>query len=179
MLFSRPEHYNPDKIWYLTEYHPYRICGQRNPDFDQNSAKILDLKQGHDSAISHFSSIIKNKFSFGVDFAVCMVPSSTAGKIGSGIQRVAQIIASASGRTDATSCLVRHTSIRKLAYGGNRDLQVHLQSIRTENLHLIAGKEVILLDDVTTTNNSLLACKQLLMDAGATFVQCVALAKST
>ena len=43
---------------------------------------------------------------------------------------------------------------------------------------VIAGQHVLLLDDVCTTGNSLGACRQLLLDAGAAEVYCLVLAKT-
>lgn len=45
-------------------------------------------------------------------------------------------------------------------------------------MHLIKGKNVLLLDDVRTTGNSLSACKQVLEEAGALTVQCLALGQT-
>jgi predicted amidophosphoribosyltransferase len=40
------------------------------------------------------------------------------------------------------------------------------------------GREVLLLDDVTTSGSSLEACKRLLLDAGAAAVKCAALGRT-
>jgi predicted amidophosphoribosyltransferase len=81
-------------------------------------------------------------------------------------------------RTDATACLIRHTTINKLATGGDRSIEVHLNSIKVQNPNLIKDKRILLIDDVTTTHNSLFACKQLLLEAGAAQVYCLALGQT-
>jgi predicted amidophosphoribosyltransferase len=81
-------------------------------------------------------------------------------------------------RVDGTGCLVRHKKIPKLATGGNRDQETHFSSIHVDKTDLIKGKSVTLLDDTTTTGNSILACKKMLIDAGARNVQCIALAET-
>ena len=74
--------------------------------------------------------------------------------------------------------LLRHTTIEKLSHGGDRDEQVHLDSIRVVGNFIPKGAKVLLIDDVTTTNNSMNACAELLYDAGAGLVVKVALAKT-
>ena len=74
--------------------------------------------------------------------------------------------------------LVRHSKIAKLTNGGDRNQEVHLQSIHLENSHLIEGKTVLILDDVTTTYNSLFACQKILLDHGAKKVNCLAIGET-
>jgi predicted amidophosphoribosyltransferase len=54
---------------------------------------------------------------------------------------------------------------------GERNITKHLNSIEVINQHLIKGQIVILLDDVCTSGNTLAACTQLLMEAGAAEVK--------
>ncbi len=81
--------------------------------------------------------------------------------------------------TNGGACLVRHKSIAKKATGGDRSIEVDLNSIRVEDADCIKGKRVLLLDDVTTSGNSLLACRRLLLQAGAADVKMVALGRTT
>lgn len=80
--------------------------------------------------------------------------------------------------TDATLCLRRVKSIPKLSVGGNRELSIHFESIEVKNAQLIQNKNVLLLDDVSRSGNSLRAGKELLLKAGASKVKCVALGKT-
>ena len=80
-------------------------------------------------------------------------------------------------RIDATSCLVRHTTIRRITFGGPSTRTLHRQTIRVENPHLVAGRSVLLLDDITKSGASLMACRELLLEAGATLVQPMALGR--
>ena len=175
-LFKDKSKYNPSSIICLTTYHPYRKG--RNPFFDKNSSLIIELKNEKEPAIRHFASLVLNSFPFGSDFALCIVPSSSKDKNTSGIKSVAKIICSKSGCTDATDCLVRVESIPKLAHGGKRDESVHLNTIKMFNATLIRGREVLLLDDVTTSNNYLNECAKILKDAGASMVQRIAIAQT-
>ena len=86
------------------------------------------------------------------------------------------------GPIDATTCLVRSKKIdvqHKLKKGEREKLKRHLDSIEVRNEGLIKSKVVLLLDDIVTTGASLMACKKLLLDAGASEVICLALGKAT
>ncbi len=170
---------NVDDILYLGNYHPYWInkeLGKKNPFFDKWSGYILDLKEQKESAISFFLKQLDSR----IDRSVCIavVPSHDPEKVTvSGIHQLAQRLV-AQGRFDATSCLRRSKKIPKLSYGGERSISVHLQSIVVVNTPLIKGKIVWLLDDISTSGNSLKACRYLLSQAGAKQVKSVALGKT-
>lgn len=80
-------------------------------------------------------------------------------------------------RIDATSCLVRHTTIRRITFGGPSTKALHRETIRVENPHLISGRRVLLLDDIAKSGASLMACREMLIEAGATLVQAMALGR--
>lgn len=176
-IFSITRLNDQNTITALRPYRPYRSYGVINPDFDGYSSMVLNLKNIHDSAIQYFYNRL-NPIIFGQDLVICYVPSSDPAKTNTGIRRLATRLAAQNGRTNATECLVRTKKIDKLATGGNRDIQVHLDSIKVDRAELIKNKTVLLLDDVTTSHNSLLAGKQLLLAAGAKNVYCLALAQT-
>lgn len=181
MIFTHAENNNPDTVLHLGKYFKYWIYvdGEktRNPNFDDFSSAILNLKNEEEYAITYFFNRLDGVL--GDTFVVCYVPSHDPEKTHSGIRTLAQRIANAKPNVvDGTACLVRTQKIPKLASGGNRSTAVHLNSLKVVNPELIRGKDVLLLDDVTTTHGSLLACKQLLMQAGAKTVQCVALGQT-
>lgn len=74
--------------------------------------------------------------------------------------------------------LKRTRSIPKLAYGGGRDKSIHYETIRTVSDIDITGNIVLLMDDVTTTGNSLYACRDILLDNGAEHVEMFALGRT-
>lgn len=164
----------------LGTYHPYWLdkwAREKNPAFDQRSARILDLKEAKEAAADFFFNELDPIL--GTGFALCVVPSHDPENQATGISMLARRLARASkGRTDAVECLRRVQKIEKLARGGDRDERVHMETIRVFRRRLIEGRQVLLLDDVTTTGNSLLACRQLLLESGATEVQPVALGKT-
>jgi predicted amidophosphoribosyltransferase len=167
------EHY--DELMYCGEYQPYRKHGEKNPNFNVYSGFLLDLKENQTGAVERFHTSLEKIVA--PDIPVAIVPSHDPAKTTSGLRALAQKLA-ASDRIDATSCLVRTKKIDKLAHGGDRSIEVHLASIVVANPKLIQGRDVLLLDDVTTSGNSLEACRQLLMKAGANRVQKLALGKT-
>lgn len=172
---------NNDKLnnmrWHLIKYYPYWLPdGTVNPEFRANGCgRILDLKQNQVSAINYFYQIIDGYLDKG--FPICVVPSSDKEKIRTGVRELAGKL-SANGRIDATNCLVRIYTIPKAATGGPRNKQVHLNSIKVVNTSLIKGKDVLLLDDITTSGSSLYACEELLLNAGANRVVKLALGQT-
>ena len=177
MIFKKEKLYKPNTRYYLTKYHPYRIMGEINPKFkESNSGLVLDLKEGKQQALDHFYKKMQNYF--GDCFTVCRVPSSDPDNIETGIATLARRLAAEHDRIDGTLCLVRTKKIQKLAHGGQRDENVHLESVQVVKKELIEGKDVLLLDDVMTTGNSLKACQKLLFEAGACKVQVFSIAKT-
>ncbi len=168
------EHF--DKLITCGTYHPYRRNGEKNPDFDVYSGLLLDLKENKTSAVERFTDYLEDKLD--VDFAIAVVPSHDPAKTTSGLKNVAHKLA-ANDRIDATNCLIRVKRIDKLAHGGNRSIEIHLDTIKVQNKDLIEGRDVLLLDDIKTSGNSLRACKQLLVEAGAARVQMLAFGKTS
>ena len=173
---------NYEDNFYMGYYHSYWKweCGEkvRNSKFDNFSSIILDFKKGYAPVIEEFRKSVAKEL--GSDFPVCVVPSHMASVDNSmsPTARLAKGLVKSNNLIDATNCILRVRSISKLSRGGNRDLAVHLNSVKVVNSSVIKGKTVLLLDDVMTTGNSLDACRQLLLRAGAKNVLCLALAKT-
>ena len=181
MIFKNNQD-NYEDNFYMGYYHSYWKweCGEkvRNSKFDNFSSIILDFKKGYAPVIEEFRKSVAKEL--GSDFPVCVVPSHMASVDNSmsPTARLAKGLVKSNNLIDATNCILRVRSISKLSRGGNRDLAVHLNSVKVVNSDVIKGKTVLLLDDVMTTGNSLGACRQLLLRAGAKNVLCLALAKT-
>ncbi|WP_227746359.1 ComF family protein [Burkholderia cenocepacia] len=180
----------------LVEYHNYWIDdgqGNRvvNPAFDGNCRMLLDLKRdterGHNAAVTYFSREVEAFLAAhgvpppNLQVLIAIVPSSKQGTWGAGLEKIASnLIRRNANFVDATRVLERATTIQKLAAGGNRNQAVHQASIRIGNGgSKIAQKTILLLDDITTTGNSLIACADLLCRAGAATVMPLALGRTT
>lgn len=108
--------------------------------------------------------------------ALAVVPPHRAFQAFWPLRTLAQNLAE-NGRIDATACLVRHTTIRRIIYGGPSTRALHTQTIQVEHRDLVAGRRVLLLDDIAKSGASLVACRELLLEAGAETVQAMALGR--
>lgn len=159
-------------------YHRYWLDRERtlkNDTFNAYSAKILELKKGKENAVHYFFDILDREIN--PDVTICVVPSSDAEKTESGMTKLGQKLA-ANGRMDKVFYLIRERTIKKLADGGVRSKVVHLSSIKVNEKMSIEGDYVLLIDDVTTTGNSLYACRDILLKNGAKKVEMLALGKA-
>lgn len=186
MIFINPELETSEDLVTLGTYYP---TGHEQFQNSSLSKAILNIKYRHGedpdskpwkqankmNALRAFQRKLDPMLAAGI--AIAVVPPHDPGSTRSGIQELAQGLA-ANGRVDACSCLVRHTAIQKLATGGPRSIEVHLGSIRVDNAELIKDREVLLLDDVSTSGSSLEACRRLLLEAGAAAVKCAVLGKT-
>ncbi|QQO16086.1 hypothetical protein JJB99_08010 [Bradyrhizobium diazoefficiens] len=174
------EEFGDDEISAFGHYHPYRqhmaLYGDRSI-YPTYSAKILDLKEKRHGGIVYFFNKVEPLIR--KEVALTTVPSHDPQKKINGIRELAQRICIDDPRIDATEVLVRKKPVEKLAHGGDRSRRNHLKSIAVESPQLIRGRRVLLLDDVVSTGNSLRACRDLLLSAGARSVYCAALGKTT
>lgn len=178
MVFVNEDWNDTGNIVVYSNYHKYWLDKERkirNPLFDVFSGKILDLKQGKESAIKYFYNLLDAEIC--KEVTVCVVPSSDAEKQISGISMLGERLAE-NGRVNKVYFLKREKSIDKLATGGNRDKWVHMESITTMEDVEVQGDIVLLMDDVTTTGNSLYACREILISRGAQKVEMFALGKA-
>lgn len=187
MIFLDPAIDRSHNLYTLGEYYPVT-----DPQFkeDEFSKRLLAIKYRHDGDPDPQPWKQRNKTRalrrlfqqidplLSKDFAIAVVPSHDPAAGISGIHQLAQALARQS-RIDATACLVRFRNIPKLATGGTRSVAQHMSSIRVEHPEIIQGREVLLLDDVTTSGNSLVACRLLLLKAGAARVKYMALGCTT
>lgn len=164
-------------------YHPiynyYDDFYEDNEWFNEFSANILNLKNQNSSAIDFF--LDKLKYLINDDeVTVTTVPSHFCNISSSGIRDLAQKwVKSKKDFIDGTLCLERFKSIDKLSSSfNNRSTDTHLNSIKVSHPELIKDKQVILMDDVLTSGNSVTACKKLLLEAGAKAVKIIVLGKT-
>jgi hypothetical protein len=168
-----------EQIAFLEKYMPWsrhKAMGGDGSNYDAFSGRVLDFKGGNAHAITTFESAIRPHLPD--NYVLCAVPShDPAKKVGS-LHTLCGKLAGQNGLVDGSSALERHTLIPKLATGGSRSVQVHLDSIRVAYPGLVNGRHVVIIDDVTTTGGSLIACKQLLLAAGAQYVACLAIGRT-
>jgi uncharacterized membrane protein YkvA (DUF1232 family) len=96
------------------------------------------------------------------EVAIAVVPPHDPFGDPPAIRRLAQMLARCDGpvpRVDATGCLVRHTPIRRITFGGPSYRSLHRQTIAVAEPSLVAGRSVLLLDDVARSGASLRAVR--------------------
>ena len=176
-----------ETIFQLHDYHAYKINGEKNPQFDKNSGRILDLKNpkcgGYVSAVAYYQKDLASRLAKRSGLKTwtlvgAVVPSHEAGKDSPGLSAIMTYLAQQFPIKFPPNPLLRVTTVDKLTAGGNRSKEVHLDSIIVQPKTVQKGSMVILLDDVSTSGNSIYACEELLLSAGAAIVLKIALAKT-
>ena len=178
MVFVTPEMNNTGKIIVYGDYYRYWLDKEKkikNPRFNLFSGQVLDLKEKKPAAIDHFYRLVDTMIN--KDVTICVVPSSDPENTDSGIVKVGEMLA-ANGRKDKVLYLKRTRKIDKLSHGGNRSKNLHLSTIDVDENMTIEGEVVLLMDDVTTSGNSLKACRDILLKNGASQVEMFAIAKT-
>lgn len=170
------------KIHHVVEYLPYYIATnqaewrERFPD----TWKILDFKDGKQTAVQHYTGLVEEHLSkaldLGSDWGIVIVPSSKKDKWGAGLLSVAQSVSQNHGVCLHSKALRRHHSTEKRADGGDRAIAKHLGTITLSESSL--PNKIILLDDVTSTGNSLVACRDILLRSGIKEVYMLAIAET-
>lgn len=187
MPFQQPN------IFCFGEYHPYRVAGGQNPKCDSESRMMMDFKEpthrNHEKAVSHFTkSLIADLQTLtwkkipitSYDFIVTVVPSHTAGKISPALENIARKVCQNFELWSYSQILTRYTSVPSShKEGGQRSIVTHLSSIKVDTKMDVAGKRVLILDDVKTTGSTLTACHNLIQDAKAALIVPVALMETT
>ncbi len=162
----------------LRRYHRYWISKSRkekNPFAGKFDRLVLDVKERKCHAIKYFAELI-DPF-LGRGFSICVVPSSDSSVGSNGIRCLGRKLAE-KGRKDRTGFLIRQCDIKKLAEGGDRSKRIHMASIRAAGDVSVEGEDILLLDDITTSGNSLRACKDILIANGARSVEMLALGRT-
>jgi len=183
-------------------YYPYRLNGEKNPKFDRHCGFILTSKNSGEAnfgrAVQHFSGLLEEEISgwqlmkwlpLGTDLRmsagrpyvdVMLVPCSKAGKVSDGLTKIMTRVSTRDRRLVMhPGALVRTRDTEKRAAGGNRSVQVHRNSIAFRPARDVASL-ILLVDDVCTTGNSLIACCDIIQEAEpASTVVGVVLGKTT
>ena len=170
-----------DNIFYLHNYYPKRFIEHKGI-----SEIILDYKRGYETAINRFNiematcliGEVQGQLTMLKDWVICVMPSHDCGWSWS-LTSSAKALSDNFDMIDGSKLLVRHTYHEKSSAGGTRTIDSHLLTMRLAENKDIKGRKIIVIDDVTTTGNSLLACRKLLLKAGAERVCLVAIGKTT
>lgn len=170
------------------DYHPYRIGGFfRNPKFDDTCRLMLNLKEEGNkkqaASITYFGKGLSKRMQVLINrktpITIAIVPGHAMNSISTGLSTiVANHVRPVFNVCNKELALRRHTTVAKRAAGGDRSMESVLKSVGVVKGTVIPNGIAILLDDVTTTGNSLRACAQILRQAGASRVFCFALMRT-
>jgi predicted amidophosphoribosyltransferase len=160
-------------IQFLGRYYPYKTGLQ-----DAYSRMVLRLKDGFSDALLYFEPLLKAALPN--DHVLVIVPSHDPAVVNSPVRKLVQRVCRSNiTLTDATRCVKRTCLRPKLSRGGDRSVAGHLNSLSIADAYLIRGRKVIIIDDVSTTGNSIKAVSQLVLGAGAASVRAITLAQTT
>jgi len=163
------------EIFNLGRYHPYHEG--HNPNFDKFSRLILDVKDQRIKGINYFTNRLRSILSDTEEYVICVTPTHAVGTAPSGIRTIAKQLCSYP-TIDGTDVISRAFEIPKKTIGGSRDMQLEIKSLAVMNENVARGRQVLLLDDVTTTGTSLKAGKYRIEQSGAEIVVLLALART-
>ena len=172
----------------LGRYYPKH--GRPYEDMDEFSNIILDIKKDetkldpksgeyyyYKKAINYFTNRLRAILSDTEEYVICVIPTHTKGTAPSGIRTIAKRLC-LPPIIDGTDVISRVFEIPMKAIGGSRDLQLEIESLTVRNETIVKDRQVLLLDDVTTTGTSLKAGKYVIERAGAKIVSLLALAET-
>lgn len=183
---------DPENIIILGKYCPK--YDKEYKDMDNFSNMILDIKKDetkldpqsreyyyYKKAVNYFTNQLRTILSDTEEYVICVMPTHAAGTAPSGIRTIAKRLCSPP-RIDGTNVLSRAFEIPKKTTGGSRDIDSEIESLTVRNEDIVKGRQVLLMDDVTTTGTSLRAGKYLigpwLGRAGAKLVAMFALGQT-
>ena len=166
-------------------HHPFRFDGVANPAFvPAADGRLLDFKNGDDEAIVREIG----EFRRGLDRLrlprptfLLVVPChlSRDSNEGDPLARAAHGLAALDRRfVPSVDVLLRVTTIRRRATGGERSTESSRASMCVQSIPKGSDNTVILLEDTVTTGTTITAARQLLCQAGARRVGVVALART-
>ena len=149
-------------FYFLDYYHTYWKGGEKNPQFNEFSNMILNYKKDENRAIMYFYDILNKVIRNDTRYVVVCVPSHEANKLTSNHKIIDLLCKSKPNLINGGHCLVRHKTVEKLSSGGRRDESVHIGSIKLVDEKLLQNQSILIIDDVTTTGNSMKACQKII-----------------
>jgi HAD superfamily hydrolase (TIGR01549 family) len=168
MFFSKQKVVDGD-IVYLCEYVPWSRCMNHDK---RSSEFVLAFKNKDPYMIKLACQQLVNQI--GGDFALAAVPSSKVSN--NGMSACHELIRSiitdkkskGKGLIDASGCLWRIQDMpAQHEQKGKRNPQILYDTLTVQNPELINGKDVLVIDDISTSGNSFMVARDLLKQAGA------------
>lgn len=158
----------------------FRYYPKHSDSFDFHSKLILNLKDNLPHAVDYFYDLLCKFFSRSIDYGevvtLCCMPTSRTDYLNPIAYIIRRLAVNNSYIVDG-SLFIRTIMDRKSFCRSHvRDASELYNSIYIFNN--VAYKDIVLIDDVCCTGLSLLTVKNMLLNRGASSVECLALAKS-
>lgn len=180
---------DPSTAWIteycLRPYHPRILCGAPNPDFCKAAdGRLLDFKEGKQEAVEAETGEFKKAL------IALQLPRSTILVVVPGheernsnedrpLARVVRALSKCDDRyVPMVDALIRTRTILRRSTSGDRSFVATVRSMRVTDAASLKRAVVVVLDDTVTTGKSVAAARWLLLEAGATRVAAVALART-
>lgn len=144
---------------------------------NEDTHRIWNFKNGRTEEVRHYTNLLDEILAS--NLIVCCAPSSGRGDWGPGLLRATETLGNHQNRKAIPRLLRRTEDTAPRSQGGNRSKELNLKTIEVTDVDSIKDKPVVIIDDVTTTGQTLTACSELLWNAGVNCVGAVALALTT
>ncbi len=168
-----------DKVYYLQDYYPVR-----SKRHGQDSEAILEFKRGSIDTINAYAKMMAKSMEQVYDVStlkggyICVMPSHSKGSYSSSLRRLASYLCKVFEMNDSYNLIIRNKDHDKASTGGERSIGSHIATLEVNPQYSIQDKIVILLDDVTTTGNSIAAVRHILKPFNPRCVYAQTLAKT-
>jgi competence protein ComFC len=159
------------KVLYVEDYWPKRF--RQN---DKPSERILRFKEGGQSEVSYYLQKVAPHVERGA--VLCCVPSSKKNCYGEGLEKLLAGLHKKVPCETPGRLICRTRTIVKRAWGGDRSIETNLSSMEIDADTKVSERDVVVVDDIFTTGNSLRASAQLLWRFGAGSVSCIAIGRT-
>ena len=125
----------------------------------------MGLKNNHPSAVNFFYPWLEDLFeNLYADLIIVDVPSHDPKKKSSGIKTLINKLSKNHPHiTDWTGEIERTKLIKKLSYGGNRDVDFLMSTISISLPEYFKNQNILIIDDVLTSGSSMVAAHNLLV----------------
>ena len=116
------------------------------------------------------------------EWFICSVPGhEKTSNVSNGVSDIVNMVYLKSNFTLRNTIIQRSYNVDKKATSSSKrsnDYRIDMQSLNIEHGFNVEGKSIIVIDDITTSGSTLIACKNILMNAGAKEVVLIALGKT-
>lgn len=178
MIFQKTK----EGILYLHPYYPKRYV-----EHSGVSESIIAFKKNDQQSIDRFTKEMKealleqmgNDASKLIGKCLVVLPSHSVGEWSKALLQMARKLCKELYMQDYSYALKRVTEHEKLTTGGDRSVDSHIATMKLDPAFDVKGKQIIVLDDVATTGNSLFASYRILISAGAKKVGAIVIGKTS